>query len=138
MICFFMCFSKGQSESQLNVPKWPIGSVWFWASFSINSPWFNFSVWHYIAWYSLRSSLQSIGITDIPLACFTFYLSDRARSVQLSMFKSSPACIDTGVPQGSVLGPLLFYFLSYGNMEFNSTVMLMTPSSTCLQNLLYF
>jgi len=40
---------------------------------------------------------------------FTSYLTDRTHSVTWNGSLSRPCILDTGVPQGSVLGPFLFY-----------------------------
>jgi hypothetical protein len=48
------------------------------------------------------------GITSIALSWLKSYLSDRSFHVDINNFKSSPYQLLYGVPQGSVLGPLLF------------------------------
>ena len=48
------------------------------------------------------------GIDGIALDWFVSYLSDRKHKVKLRDCLSSPAEVAFGVPQGSVLGPLLF------------------------------
>ncbi len=49
-----------------------------------------------------------VGIRDVPLDWFISYLSNRSFSVALGDASSSHAPLFCGVPQGSILGPLLF------------------------------
>ena len=56
----------------------------------------------------LLHKLQYYGIQGISLAWFKSYLSNRVQFVEIDGIKSENKTIDTGVPQGSILGPLLF------------------------------
>uniref|UniRef100_A0A3P9MDY7 Reverse transcriptase domain-containing protein n=1 Tax=Oryzias latipes TaxID=8090 RepID=A0A3P9MDY7_ORYLA len=66
----------------------------------------------------LLHRLSALGIESTPLRWFHSYFSSRTQFIQLNSFKSQPSLISSGVPQGSVLGPLLFitYLLPLGNI----------------------
>src|SRR4029077_13009956 len=48
------------------------------------------------------------GISGSALDLLSSYLSNRTQSVSINSCSTSPSPVPTGVPQGSVLGPLLF------------------------------
>lgn len=56
----------------------------------------------------LLRKLKCYGIRGIPLSLFESYLSDRYQAVRVNGIISNFLAIDTGVPQGSVLGPILY------------------------------
>ena len=61
-------------------------------------------VWH----EGLIKKLEAAGITGNLLTWFCSYLSDRRQRVVLPCVESACNFIRAGVPQGSILGPLLF------------------------------
>ena len=61
-------------------------------------------VWH----KGLLHKLEAIGVRDPLLSWFCSYLSDRKQRVVIDGQSSDGIDINSGVPQGSVLGPLLF------------------------------
>ena len=61
-------------------------------------------VWH----KGLLYKLESIGIRDPILTWFKSYLSHRKQHVVIDGQSSNWSNVSAGVPQGSVLGPLLF------------------------------
>ena len=61
-------------------------------------------VWH----RGLLFKLQSVGISGMLLQWFTDYLQKRKQRVVLPGANPDWTSVNSGVPQGSILGPLLF------------------------------
>ena len=56
----------------------------------------------------LLQKLELYGLQDITLKLFKDYLSNRIQYVTYNGIKSMTDIIECGLPQGSILGPLLF------------------------------
>src|SRR5215469_15835546 len=56
----------------------------------------------------LKRLLSNFGLSGSALSFLSSYLSDRTQSVTIGSHSSPSSSVLTGVPQGSVLGPLLF------------------------------
>ena len=57
---------------------------------------------------TLLCKLNHYGIEGVPLKLYESYLSNRTQYVEFADVKPETLSIATGVPQGSILGPILF------------------------------
>ena len=58
--------------------------------------------------HAILSKLQAYGIRDSANQCFCSYLRNRMQTCLVNCKKSSETYLPCGVPQGTILGPLLF------------------------------
>ena len=83
----------------------------------------------------LLQKLKYYGISETSLKWFQSYITNRKQYVQFQNVKSNLATISTGVPQGSIIGPLLFIIyindLSNATSFFNPMIY---ADDTCLIN----
>ena len=66
----------------------------------------------------LITKMEHYGIRGVAINWFKSYLSGRSQSVLINGTQSKPRSLVCGVPQGSVLGPILFtiYMLPLGDI----------------------
>ena len=77
-------------------------------------------VWH----KSFLAKLPMFGLHHTPITWISSFLSDRSITIRINGYLSKPHSINSGVPQGSVISPVLFIF-------FINDLLSSTSSSIC-------
>ena len=85
--------------------------------------------------FYLLSILSDFGISGNVLKCFYNYLMNRKQLVSINGARSSVLQVSSGVPQSSILGPLLFliYINDLTNIESACNVFLFADDTKCSQ-----
>ena len=80
----------------------------------------------------LLKKLEFYGFRGVPLEWFRSYLSNRQSFVQFGKVKSSMNTVNIGVPQGSILGPILFilYVNNITNLSPNMSMTLFADDTS--------
>ena len=82
----------------------------------------------------LLRKLENLGAVCKELAWFRHYLQDRKQSVVIDGVTSAEATMSCGIPQGSVLGPLLFLiFINDAPRGFKDLLTIIFADDTTLQ-----
>ena len=73
-----------------------------------------------------------LGFTDETIKWYTSYLSNRKFIISMENANSDKASITCGVPQGSVLGPLLFFIYINAMPQAVDSELSLYVDDTCL------
>jgi len=81
----------------------------------------------------LLNNLPEFGINSLSLDWFKSYLDDRRQKVRINNFIGNEMVVNCGVPQDSVLGPILFilYINSICNLKIEGLI-ISYADDTCL------
>ena len=80
----------------------------------------------------LLQKLYAIGFSKHSVNWFRSYLTNRTYLVNLGNMFSQPACVSSGVPQGSILGPLLFLIYINDMAQAVKCNLFLYANDTCL------
>ena len=88
----------------------------------------------------MLGTVKYCGISNTPLKWFEIYVHDRQQYVDFDGIHSSTAYICTGVPQGSILWPLLFivYMNGIHKASQNVNVILYADDTNLISHLCFF
>ena len=80
----------------------------------------------------LLKKMKYLGFSDSTISWFSSYLENRSVIVNIEKSFSEPTTITCGVPQGSILGPVLFLLYVNDMPQAVSCELLLYADDTCL------
>ena len=80
----------------------------------------------------LLKKMGCIGFSEKVILCFEYYLSGRTFKVNINRKFSDPGNLTCGVPQGSILGPLLFLLYVNDMSQAVKCELFLYADDTCL------
>ena len=80
----------------------------------------------------LLEKMSCVGFAGKTIAWYTSYLTNRYFIVNVGKEFSFPGKLSCGVPQGSILGPLLFLLYVNGMPQAVNSELLLYADDTCL------
>ena len=80
----------------------------------------------------LLKKLSAVGFSNHTIGWFKSYLSNRLLRVNLENCYSDPSNITCGVPQGSILGPVLVFIYVNGKIQAVKSNLFLYADDSCL------